>query len=81
MPEVPTRQEPAATDNHDSSDDTIIYTPPRLSLSALPINRKPKAKFVIRTIGIKNYRDTENVVKANARKQTFKCFLCKQVFQ
>ena len=67
MPEVPSRQEPAATNIYDSSDDTIIYTPPRLSPSAQPINRKPKAKFVIRTVGIKHYRDTENVVKANAQ--------------
>ena len=73
-------QEPAVTID-ESSSDTIIYTPPRLSMPSQPTNRNPKAKFVIRTVGIKHYRDTKNVLEANTRKQSFKCFLCKQVFQ
>ena len=36
---------------------------------------------MIRTVGIKHYRNTKNVLEANTRKWSFKCFLCKQVFQ
>ena len=66
-PEVTPLQEPAVTID-ESSSDTIIYTPPRLSTPSQPTNRNPKAKFVIRTVGIKHYRDTKNVLEANTRK-------------
>ena len=79
VPVIPTK-EPTLPSTHDSSDDTIVYTPPNLSLPNPPTNRKAKAKFIIRTVGIKNYRDTETVVKANARKRSFKYYLCQQVF-
>ena len=65
VPVIPTK-EPTPPSTHDSSNDTIVYTPPNLSLPNPPTNRKAKAKFIIRTVGIKNYRDTETVVKANA---------------
>ena len=74
-------KEPTPPSTHDSSDDTILYTPPSLSLPNRLVNRKRKAKFIIRRVGIKNYRDKETVVKANARKRSFKCYLCQQVFQ
>ena len=66
-PEVTPLQEPAVTID-ESSSDTIICTPPRLSMPAQPSNRNPKVKFVIRTVGIKHFRDTKNVLEANTQR-------------
>ena len=48
-----------------SSDDTIIYTlPPSPERKK---KRKPVAKFVIRTVGLKTHRDTETVKEGNKK--------------
>ena len=65
---------------HDSSDDAIVYTLPSLSPPNHPKNKKGKAKFIIRTVGIQNYRDTETLVKANTQKCSFKYYLCQHLF-
>ena len=69
----PHRKDPDET-NADS-EDTVIYTPP-----PTPKPKKPVAKFIFRTVGIKMHRDTAAV--AELKKQwtrKFKCYLCKQV--
>ena len=67
--------EDAAPTRHDSSDDTIIYTPPS---SPVKKNKKKKvAKFIFRTVALKTHRDTEAVINLNKqRKHNFKCYLC-----
>ena len=58
------------------SEDTVIYTPP-----PTPKPKKPVAKFIFRTLGIKVHRDTAAVEELKKQcTHKFKCYLCKQVY-
>ena len=69
------------------SDDTVIYEPP-VSANATPVKKKPgtrkkkpAAKFVICTIGLKAHKDTNMIqhIKKTC-KRVFKCYLCNRKF-
>ena len=82
---VTDKQEPAQApdvhedDGDDASDDTIIYTPP-----VSPADRKgkkPAAKFVFRTVGIKIHKDNTTVIALKKPgKCSFKSYLCQKSF-
>ena len=68
---------PDMADIQDSSDDTILCTPPQS-----PERKKGKrqvAKFVIRTVGLKMHHNTETVKEGNKiRSRNFRCYLCRE---
>ena len=73
VPQPPHRED--LDETNADSEDTVIYTPP-----PTPKPKKPVAKFIFRTVGIKMHRGTAAVAelkKQHTRK--FKCYLCKQV--
>ena len=65
-----------------SSDDTIIYDqPPEPEPAKITKPKKPAAKFVIRTIGLKAHKDAAMIQHAKkTRKRAFKCYLCVKRF-
>ena len=65
-------------DTHVDSDNTVIYTPP--STPNKNKRKKPVAKFIFQTVGIKIHRDMATA--AELKKQCtrkFKCYLCQAI--
>ena len=67
------------------SDDTIIYDPPvelpAIKKSPSTKRKKPAAKFIIRTIGLKHHKDAAMIQQVKkTRKRVFKCYLCEKRF-
>ena len=64
------------TDDGSDSDKTIIYAPPA-KMVVKPRKRRGKAKFVIRTVGIKAHKNVDADLSCKySRIRTFQCPLC-----